>query len=57
LSGEHPGRETDSQITVADLTGLGVQDAAVAGLVSAMADQQELGTRQALEHGHVKVSE
>lgn len=57
LSGEHPGRETDAQITVADLTGLGVQDAAVAGLVSAMADQQELGTRLALEQGHVRVSE
>jgi ornithine cyclodeaminase/alanine dehydrogenase-like protein (mu-crystallin family) len=57
LSGEHPGRETDSQITVADLTGLGVQDAAVAGLVSAMADQKELGIQLSLEQGHVKVSE
>ena len=30
LIGEALGRETDDQITVADLTGLGVQDAAIA---------------------------
>jgi ectoine utilization protein EutC len=31
-SGRHPGRTDDSQITVCDLTGVGVQDAAIATL-------------------------
>lgn len=31
--GRKPGRENDLQVTVADLTGLGVQDAAAASLV------------------------
>lgn len=31
VAGDAPGRETDEQITVADLTGVGVQDAAIAG--------------------------
>lgn len=29
LSGDHPGRSSDAQITIADLTGLAVQDAAI----------------------------
>ena len=33
LSGRVPGRETEEEITVADLTGLGIQDAAIADLV------------------------
>lgn len=32
-AGERPGRESDDEITVADLTGVGVQDAALAALV------------------------
>jgi len=32
-AGERPGRESDDEITVADLTGVGVQDAAVAAAV------------------------
>lgn len=32
ILGKKPGRQSDNEITVADLTGLGVQDAAVAGL-------------------------
>jgi ornithine cyclodeaminase len=31
VAGEHPGRESADQITVADLTGVGIQDAAIAG--------------------------
>jgi len=33
--GSKPGRETDAELTIADLTGLGVQDAAMANLVAA----------------------
>lgn len=33
LDGAAPGRERDDQVSVADLTGLGVQDAAIAALV------------------------
>jgi ornithine cyclodeaminase/alanine dehydrogenase-like protein (mu-crystallin family) len=32
-AGDHPGRTSDDQITVCDLTGVGVQDVAAAGLV------------------------
>jgi ornithine cyclodeaminase/alanine dehydrogenase-like protein (mu-crystallin family) len=44
LDGRKPGRETDDEITVADLTGVGVQDAAVADFVMEEAERQELGT-------------
>jgi ornithine cyclodeaminase len=37
------GRTSDDQITVADLTGLGIQDAAVANAVVAMAGEQGIG--------------
>jgi ornithine cyclodeaminase len=36
-AGLKPGRGSDAEITVADLTGVGVQDAAVADLVTAAA--------------------
>jgi ornithine cyclodeaminase len=32
ILGNHPGRTRDDEITVCDLTGVGVQDAAIAGL-------------------------
>jgi ornithine cyclodeaminase len=41
--GEHPGRRHDSDLTVADLTGLGVQDAAVARLVAERVTQVNAG--------------
>ena len=42
-AGLRPGRITDSQITVADLTGVGVQDAAMADLVATAALAAGLG--------------
>lgn len=42
-AGFRPGRETEDEITVADLTGLGVQDAAMAGLVTERALAAGLG--------------
>jgi ornithine cyclodeaminase len=42
-AGEKPGRTSDSEITVADLTGVGVQDAAVANHVIAAALARGLG--------------
>lgn len=36
-AGDHPGRTSDAQITIADLTGMGVQDAAVSSIVVARA--------------------
>jgi ornithine cyclodeaminase len=42
-AGEHPGRTSDSQVTVADLTGIGVQDAAVSGIVIARALDRHVG--------------
>jgi ornithine cyclodeaminase len=42
-AGMKPGRERDDEITVADLTGVGIQDAAVAGFVVAEAMRQERG--------------
>jgi ornithine cyclodeaminase len=44
LAGRKPGRERDSEITVADLTGLGIQDAAMGNLVMALADGKAIGT-------------
>ena len=45
-AGEKAGRESEDELTVADLTGLGVQDAAVANYVCARA--RELGVGEAL---------
>jgi len=42
-AGLKPGREREEEITVADLTGVGVQDAAVAGFVVAEAIRQQRG--------------
>jgi len=39
-----PGRETDEEVTVADLTGLGIQDSAIASLVAQRAEELDLGT-------------
>ncbi len=39
ILGLKPGRQSDGEISVADLTGLGVQDAAVAGLFLRLAEQ------------------
>jgi ornithine cyclodeaminase len=42
-SGRLPGRTADDELTVADLTGLGVQDAAIAALVARLAEQRGAG--------------
>jgi ornithine cyclodeaminase len=42
-SGRLPGRTTDDELTVADLTGLGIQDAAIAALVARLAEQHGAG--------------
>ncbi len=44
-SGRRPGRTDESQITICDLTGVGVQDAAIATLAYEKALQQGLGSR------------
>jgi ornithine cyclodeaminase len=46
-AGLKPGRTSDAEITIADLTGLGVQDTAVANVV--MRKAQELGVGRTLE--------
>ncbi|HEX6262065.1 MAG TPA: ornithine cyclodeaminase family protein [Actinomycetota bacterium] len=43
VTGDHPGRTGGGQITVADLTGVGVQDAAVAALALERAEAAGLG--------------
>ncbi len=43
-SGALPGRQTDDQITIADLTGTGVQDTAIADLACARARAANAGT-------------
>ena len=43
-SGRHPGRTDDLQITICDLTGVGVQDAAIATLAYEKALQSGLGS-------------
>jgi ornithine cyclodeaminase len=43
VAGLKPGREGDSEITVVDLTGVGVQDAAVANIVAGEAARRGLG--------------
>jgi len=42
-SGRLPGRTDEDELTVADLTGLGVQDAAIAAMVTRLAEQQDAG--------------
>ncbi|HLQ42392.1 MAG TPA: ornithine cyclodeaminase family protein, partial [Thermoplasmata archaeon] len=42
-AGRKPGRTSDAEITVADLTGVGVQDAALAELVVVAAARQGAG--------------
>lgn len=42
-SGRLPGRAADDELTVADLTGLGIQDAAIAALVARLAEQHGAG--------------
>jgi ornithine cyclodeaminase len=46
IIGRIPGRTTDQQVVVCDLTGVGVQDAAIAGLVLEKARLNELGRQQ-----------
>lgn len=45
IAGRIPGRITDQEITVCDLTGVGAQDAAIARLVYHRATAQRLGTQ------------
>jgi ornithine cyclodeaminase len=42
-SGRLPGRTREDELTVADLTGLGIQDAAIAALVTRLAEQHGAG--------------
>jgi len=42
-AGKHPGRRSDSEITVCDLTGVGVQDVAAAAVVLSRARAEGLG--------------
>jgi ornithine cyclodeaminase len=42
-SGRLPGRTGDEELTVADLTGLGIQDAAIAALVTRLAERHGAG--------------
>jgi ectoine utilization protein EutC len=46
IVGRHAGRTSDDQIIVCDLTGVGVQDAAIASLVLERARLSELGSQQ-----------
>jgi ornithine cyclodeaminase len=47
-SGRLAGRTADDELTVADLTGLGIQDAAVAALAARLASEQHAGRDVAL---------
>ena len=42
-SGMHPGRQDNTQVTICDLTGVGVQDTQIARLAYAKANQKGLG--------------
>jgi ornithine cyclodeaminase len=42
-SGRLPGRTGEDELTVADLTGLGIQDTAIAALVTRLADEHDAG--------------
>jgi ornithine cyclodeaminase/alanine dehydrogenase-like protein (mu-crystallin family) len=45
IAGSKPGRTKDDQITVCDLTGVGVQDTAIARLAFRKAEEGKLGLR------------
>jgi ornithine cyclodeaminase len=42
-SGRMPGRTSEDELTVADLTGLGIQDAAMAVLIDRLAGKRGVG--------------
>jgi ornithine cyclodeaminase len=42
-AGDHPGRRSAGEVTIADLTGIGAQDAAVAGVVATRAFESGTG--------------
>lgn len=42
-AGQHAGRQSENQITIADLTGLGIQDAALSNAVVTQATERGLG--------------
>jgi len=44
-SGREPGRRSDEEITICDLTGVGVQDTAIARLAYRKAMEKNLGLR------------
>lgn len=43
VAGLSPGRESETELTIADLTGLGVEDAAIANLVFGLAQTLDVG--------------
>ena len=45
IAGTAPGRQSDDQVTIADLTGTGVQDTAIANLAATRATETGAGTR------------
>ena len=45
IAGSAPGRQSDDQVTIADLTGTGVQDTAIANLAATRATETGAGTR------------
>lgn len=45
IAGSAPGRQSDDELTIADLTGTGVQDTAIANLAAARAAETGAGTR------------
>lgn len=47
-SGKHPGRTGGSQVTICDLTGVGVQDAAIGSLCYQRTQEMKIGSRLAL---------
>ena len=44
-SGQHPGRRDDAQITVADLTGVGVQDVAISLFALGLVEEKGVGLK------------
>jgi ornithine cyclodeaminase len=50
-AGRAPGRQSEAEITIADLTGVGIQDAAVAGRVVEEAERQGIGDVLTFEGG------
>ena len=45
INGKHPGRQSDSEITLFDGTGVGLQDLAVASAAANLAEEKGLGQR------------